>query len=726
MKKSVLPRPLPLVLALLGAWSLSSAAPAQTTQTSQTNQTSDTAIAAQSEDAAALPTITVSDDKGSAFAPATAQVGPYRGASLHDVPATVNVISRELLDAQGAIGLHDALRNVAGVVRQQQSGIAYDQISIRGINLDNRASYMFNGVLPFDNNLPIPMEDKERMEVLKGAAALYYGFITPGGIVNMVTKRAGSTPVTALKLSTDNNGSTTAHVDIGRRFGENQQFGLRINAVTNNVHTPVDNDNGYRRMFSAAFDWKVNNQLTLKYDAEFIKAKVTEQAAVVPQAAVNGVITLPSIPDPSKLLSMSDKATISDAQTHLLQAEYAFNDNWSGRLSLGQSKTHRDRWLWIFDNYNVNTGAGTVYGADQVGQIYTNQNVRAEVNGLFSTGFIKHDLLVGASQNRLYQPSFYTYMYRASQNLYNPIEVSTLIRSPTGTKSTLRDRGFNEQTIRDTGVYAMDRISLSEQWQVVGALRYGQYTIDQLSTARYSTSATTPSLSLIYKLTPKTSFYASYVEGLESGGTAPTTATNAGQSLPAAVSRQKELGVRTQLLDGLQASTSAFEISQPSAGSDSSNLYSLNGKQRIRGLEMSLQGDLTRNLSLVASLMLLDAQITQSTTAGLIGKTPENTPQRTGNLFVNYRVPGIEGFSVSAGALAMGARPVNDQNQAFIGGYTTYNAGLRYQTRVFGTKTTFQANIENLSDKRYWSAAGSGQLAVGMPRTITLSSNFEF
>lgn len=131
--------------------------------------------------------------KGSAapsgYAPTYADVGVFQGRDMMDVPNSVSVVSSEIIKEQQGQGLYDALRNVAGVVRQQQSGVAYDQLSIRGINLNNRASYMFNGVLPFDNNLPIPMEDKERFEVLKGASALYYGFVSPGGVVNMVTKR---------------------------------------------------------------------------------------------------------------------------------------------------------------------------------------------------------------------------------------------------------------------------------------------------------------------------------------------------------------------------------------------------------------------------------------------------------------------------------------------------------------------------------------------------------
>lgn len=696
---------------------------------------------ATSDSAAILPAVDVNGVRGrgeaqlpavnvissnAGFAPERAEVGPYRGQSMMEIPATVNVVSREVMDQQGALNMHDALRNVAGVVRQQQSGVAYDQLSIRGVNLDNRSSYMYNGMLPFDNNVPIPMENKERMEVLKGAAALYYGFVDPGGVVNMVTKRAGKTPITNLTLSTDNNGSSLAHVDIGRQFGENNQFGVRINALGNNVHTPIDHVNGYRNMFSAAFDWRVNNALTLKYDYEQVRASITETAGIVPQAAVGGVITLPRIPDPSRLLPMANHDTKSDAVTHLLRADYVFNDTWSGSISLGQSRTRRDRWLWIFDNYNATTGAGTVYGADQPGQDYLNQNVRAELNGVFKTGSIGHDVLIGASQNRLYQPSFNTYMYRAAQNLYDPVYITSLIRSPTGSKNTLRDRSFNEQTVRNGGVFLLDRISLTDQWQVVGSVRYSKYTTDQLNTSPYETTATTPSVSVLYKASPRLTLYGSYIEGLESAGTAPATAVNAGQSLPAAISRQREFGVRSKVSEDVLLSASYFELSQSSASTNSSNVYAINGEQNFKGLEASLAGSITKNLSVLASMMVLDAEVSSSTNQNLIGKTPENTPKRTASFFASYKLPTMEGLSINAGAYYMGERPINALNQAYIAGYTTYTAGLRYATTVLGKNTTFRLNVDNLTDKRYWSAAGSGQLAVGLPRTVTLSSIIEF
>ena len=662
----------------------------------------------------------------SGYAPTYADVGAFQGRDMLDVPNSVSVVSSEIIKEQQGQGMYDALRNVAGVVRQQQSGVAYDQLSIRGINLDNRASYMFNGVLPFDNNLPIPMENKERFEVLKGASALYYGFVSPGGVVNMVTKRAGSTPVRAVTFSTDDSGSSLAHVDLADRFGDEKRFGVRINAMSNNIHLPIDGDNGNKRFFSAALDWQLNDKLLLKYDFEKVKARITEQAAIATPTAVKGIVTMPAIPDPKTLLSMNGKATKSEAQTHLLQAEYAFNSDWTGKMTVGQSRTKRDRWLWVFDSYDAKTGAGTVYGADQPGQDYLNQNVRAEVKGNFSTGSIEHQLLMGGSQNRLYQPSFNTTMYAAPQNMYDPVTVSSLVRSPTGSKNTLRDRDFKEQTVRDGGLFMQDWITLNDQWQVTGAVRWGRYTSKQREADSEKVKALTPAVSVVYKATPGISIYASYVEGLESAGTAPASAANAGESLKAVVSKQKEVGVRTRLTDGLYASAAYFELTQPSASTGSDDIYSVNGEARYRGGEFSLQGDLTTNTAIVASLMLLDAEVTRSTTSELVGKAPENSPEKAANVFINHKLDFLPGVAVNAGASYVGKRPVNSRNQAYVNSYTVYNLGSSYKTRIANTDATFRFTVNNVTDKRYWSAAGSGQMAVGMPRTFVLSSSFEF
>ena len=138
---------------------------------------------AQQADDQVLQAVKVTAARADGFAPKTVEAGSFRGADIMDVPATVNVVTREVLELQAAGGLYDAVRNTAGVTRQQNGGETWDQLVIRGIAVENRTNYRLNGALPIMNFSQVPMEDKERVEVLKGATALYYGFTSPAGVV---------------------------------------------------------------------------------------------------------------------------------------------------------------------------------------------------------------------------------------------------------------------------------------------------------------------------------------------------------------------------------------------------------------------------------------------------------------------------------------------------------------------------------------------------------------
>ncbi|WP_081765011.1 TonB-dependent siderophore receptor [Robbsia andropogonis] len=677
--------------------------------------------AATTKDSEALPGVSVKAStlgNGANYAGKIVQTGQYRGLDALDVPATVSTVTRDLLEAQAATGLYDALRNVAGVARQQLSGIAYDQLTVRGITLDNRGSYFLNGVLPIDNNIWMPMEDKERVEVLKGASALYYGFTVPAGIVNMVMKRAGETPVTSVGTVLDSHGSAGVKADVSRRFGRDNQFGLRVNAMDEHVESSIEGDRGYRRFASVAADWRVNSRLTLKYDLEHIDQRIAEQAGITPQAAVNGVITLPRLPSATTLLVPNDKKTNATSTAQLLRADYNLTDNWSANFTIGQSITQRDRWLWIMQKYNVNTGAGTLQGSKQNGQFYENKDVRAEVNGLFNTGPVAHDVTLGVQENWLFQPDFTTYYYTATQNLYTPRSITALTAA--GSKA------FYAQHVRTRGVYLFDRIALTPKWDFTLGARYSDYHQTQAGTVTQDVHRTSPSASLVFKVTPSTSIYGSYVEGLESPGSAPATASNAYQVLPAAVSRQEELGVRHRLSTQAMVSLAVFNLRQPTASTDATGYYGLSGMGRYRGVEFAFQGDATQRLSIVLSGMYLNSRLMNNSDPTTDGKRPENTPRYTASAFLNYKVPHLPGLSLNGGAYYISSRPINDANQAFIGGYTLFSAGARYETTLFRKHASFQLNVDNASNKHYWASAGSSQLGIGLERTITLTSTIDF
>lgn len=657
-------------------------------------------------------TVTARSQRG--FAAGTAEVGSFRGQSLRDIPATVNVITREALDAQQDRTLYDALRNTAGVTRQQLSGETFDNIAIRGVTMENRTNFRFNGSMPFFNLMAIPLEDKERVEVLKGVSALYYGYTTPGGIVNLVTKRAGNTPVTSVGMSIDNNGTAIGSVDVARRFGEDNQYGLRFNAAGGKLESPTSGIDGDRQMASVAFDWKVNSRLSLKADVEYARQVITEQSVVTLPAAKNGVISLPAMPDPSKRLSPDWAKFRANSTTAMLRADYALNDDWLVTVEGGTSELARTRAFTEIGSVNAVTGKGTISGNRQDGR-WTTGHLRADLNGTQMTGAIKHELTFGVARSEMRQAAVYSSRFTGTQNLYNPVDLGWL--PTTSTSITAAQRAV------DTGVYALDRMTLTQHWQVIAGLRYTSYTSVQAPN-RYDASKTTPLGALIYKFTPTLSAYASYAQGLEAGDRAPNTAANANVAMPPAVSNQKEVGVRYETPLGTQLSAALYEIDRAASYTNASNVYVQDGRQRIRGVELNAQGRVTSDLSLLASGGWIDARF-RGVGNGLDGKTPENTPRATASLFAEYTLPMLRSVSLNAGAYYVGLRPVNDADQAWLGGTTLFGAGARYVTRLAGKRTTWQFNVDNLTDKRYWAAAGNNRLAMGAPRVFKLSMKID-
>jgi iron complex outermembrane receptor protein len=666
-------------------------------------------------DSPVLEEIVVSADRSDSFGAELVQAGTFRNARLLDTPLTVNVVSRTVLDAQAATGLYDALRNTAGVSRSQLNGATYDNIAIRGILVENRGNYRLNGSLPVVNLIDLPLENKQRVEVLKGVSALYYGFAPPSGIINMTTKRAEAEPVAMLQVNGTDRGSYVGHIDVGARFGSNDAFGLRFNGVAGHLDSGIDHVDGERSLAAAAFDWSITDSTTLLLDVEHIRKDIAEPAAIALPAAVNNRVTLPPVPPSTR--NLADDWHRYDAVA--TNAVGRLTTKWSNTvetlIEVGQAETERDRAFSQFQGYNIVTGAGTLRTFLTRGQYYRNRNARAEVAMAFATGFVAHELVVGATSNERFQAGIGSQTVDTPQNLYAPRDLprqtirGTLPRTPS--------------TITDEGVYLFDRLKLGERWQVLAGLRYSDY--ENESATIYKKTELTPSVGIVFKPIDNMSLYATYLEGLEEGGTAPANTQNAFEVLPPAVSEQLELGVKMELASGLGVTLAAFQIDRPSAFT-LNNRFVLDGRARYRGVEFVASGELTRDLSLIASGLWLDAEQRTAATVALIGMRPENTPEYTTSVFAEYRMPALNGLAVNGGVFYISDRAINPLNQGFIDGVTTYGIGARYAYTWGEQRITTQLNIENLTNKDFWNTAGNGLVGVGAPRTTKLSVTMDF
>jgi iron complex outermembrane receptor protein len=671
-----------------------------------------------------LPPVTleefaVSGDKVNSFKAERVQLGAFRDVDPVDVPISVNVITREVLDAQNARGIFDALKNTAGVTRSQVSGSAYDNISVRGILVENRGNYRLNGSLPIINLADLTMENKERVEVLKGASGLYYGFVPPSGVINLVTKRAGPRPVTDVKLTANSHGAYGAHVDVGRRFGANDRFGLRVNLAGSTEDIGIDNFKGDRQFGSIAADWKVNDKLLLRLDVEHLKKNVSEQAAISLPAAVAGVITLPPLPPNTRNFAGEWQRYDAMMTNALLRADYLLSPTWTFLVEVGRARTERDRLLGQMQNVNFTTGAGQLRIGFAPNLDYENTNGRAEVFGRFLAGNVRHDVTVGATSNKRYQNSRNAGNRNVAQNYYNPVPIAGNVRP-----SAITD---NVSTIYDTGLYAFDRISLmNERLQFIVGARDTFYKSEAAGSTYKIDNDLRPMASALFKPTERSSVYVSYLEGPEQGGIAGLTLANAGELLPPLVSTQWEVGTKAEFFGAMLVQVGLFEIERPSTFIDATNRLVPNGLARYRGAELFVSGEITRDLSIVASALLLDAKQVNAQNATTLNRTPEGTPEQTASLFVDWRAPFLPGLSLSAGAFYTGPVPVNNANQAHLPGYTTYSAGVGYAFQLGGVDYITRINADNLTDKNAWSTAGANLLGVTFPRTIKFSLTARF
>ena len=678
----------------------------------------ETPSSGQSDAGKKLPAVIVTGERTGSFNSSSVQVGTFRDMAPVDVPQTSNVITREVLDAQAITGVFGALRNTAGVTRSQLNGSTYDNIAIRGILVENRSNYRLNGSLPIINLIDIPMENKERVEVLKGASSLYYGFVPPSGIVNLVTKRAGKDPITNVSLMANIYGGANTHIDVGRRFGSEQQFGARINLLAGREDIGIHNFSGHRALMSGAFDWRITDKLSVKFDVEHYRKEVSEQAAIQALPAVNGVITLPPIPNARRNLAGEWQKYDAEATNLLLRADYAISDNWGVLFEIGKAQTRRDRNFSQFQNYNLATGEGELRTFFNRGQHWDNQNIRAEVFARFPGQAITHEVSLGFTGNERRQDPRTSSTFDTVQNLYNPLDIAQ--RSPTTPFSA------NKSKITDFGFYISDRILIGGRLQVMLGVRSSFYE-SVAATTHYKADRVNPSLSLMYKPIPNVSIYASYVEGVEESGQAGSRFANSGEILAPAVSKQKEVGVKALVAQGILLQVAYFDIKRASTTVDvPTNRFILNGMARYSGFELSASGEITKQLSLIGSALFMEAEQLNRANAETFGKIPDNTPQRTASLFAEYRLTSIPGLALSSGVHYVGRRPVNSANQAFVDDYAILSLGARYATRIAGKRTMIQAVVDNATNSNYWSTAGNGLLGVGAPIMFKVASRVEF
>ncbi len=700
-----------------------------------------------------LEEIVVTADRKNSYGADYVQAGSFRGARQIDTPLTVSVIPREVLESQQALQLIDALRNTPGVTSGQTSPAVSNNLSIRGIPVENRGNYRLNGSLPIVNLIDLPLENKERVEALKGAAALYYGFTTPSGIINLTTKRPTRDPLFNATLFGNQFGQIGGHIDAGNTWGN---FGVRVNLVAADLEIGVDRVEGFRHLQSAAVQWDPTDSIQLNFDVEHIDKKLSEPGIYF---ISNAALGLPRLVNPK--INFADEWMKTEAEEVNLLGRIAYKISPAVNIiaEVGQSyltRTRRFTTLRAFcpttaatctggnalppgitvRDFDPATGNGKLFANLQPENVFRNNNYRVEGAAAFATGPFTHELLVGFNKNIRQQTAVVTGALACGsatstvststalsancfQNAYNPRPI------PVQALPTRVLQPQSETKIDDTGYYIFDRIKFGESdW--LSLLIGGRKSIYEESNKRDGVTFKDKPFSISYGFVIKpqswVSLYGTYIEGLETTPPAPLTTVNAGEILPASESKQYEAGIKIEPKKGLLFTAAYFDIERQLTFTNSQNVFVQDGRATYRGVEASLTGEITPNLSIFAGGLYLQAKQGQTSDAKLIGNRIENTPKWQGSLSGEYRfLDTIPGLAVSAGAYYTGERAINPQNALFIPAFTTYDVGGSYTTVIQGTEVTFRVNGENVTGKRYFASTGGNFVAKSLPPAIKFS-----
>jgi iron complex outermembrane receptor protein len=667
------------------------------------------ALAQTAPGASQLQPVTVT---GRATPPAS--VSGWGDIPLAKTPLQASVFDAAQLKDGGVQRLSD-LTAVDPAVSDAYNAEGYwDFLTVRGYVIDNRFNFRRDG-LPINAETSIPLDNKARVEILKGTSGMQAGTSAPGGLVNFVVKRPLDAPLSSIALEWRQPGTVTGAVDLSRRFGVDNAFGVRLNAAAAHLDPMVRDSEGNRHLLALAADWRVWPDTLLEAEVETSRRSQPSQ----PGFSMLGD-TVPPPGDPR--LSLNNQPwslpVVMNATTASLRWQQRLSTDWRfvAHAATQQLRTD-DRLAFPFGCFDPNPAPDGTYYGDRYcpNGTYDLYDFRSEnerrrtdaldlsLQGKLRTGAIGHALTAGVLQSRVRN--------RFQQQAYNYVGTGNV----EGTLFTPADPSLtDENTNRDersTELYLRDAVALTDAVTAWLGVRHSRIERESVRTdgsrpTDYAQSFTTPSIALSYAFARDQLVYASWGQGVESNVvTNRPRYSNAGEVFTTK-SRQAEIGLKGAS-DAFDWNVAAFDIRRPRTqdfglcGDPGTCTTRLDGNAHHRGIEASA-GWRRGAWALQGGAQWLRAKVEGSADPTIDGQQPTNVPQRTLKLQAAYDVAALPGLNLRAGLVHESARMVLPDNSASIPGWTRVDASLRYETRVAGVRTTWRAGVDNLLDKRAW------------------------
>ncbi|MBR0960062.1 TonB-dependent receptor [Bradyrhizobium japonicum] len=736
--------------------------PVQRSQSTRSSRGQRSVAAAAPRQAAPVPYVVPSTGTVGTVPPAYAGGQVATGGSLGllgnrgvmNTPFNQTSYTAELIQNQQARTIRDVLANDPSVRVVQAAGGGADSLFIRGFYYDS-GDYGLNGLYGIAPYYSSGANFVERVEVLKGPSALLNGMTAGGtgvssggavgGSVNLITKHAPDFDITQLTATYASRSQFGGNVDVSRRYGEHKEWGVRLNSTYSNGNTP----------WNRQTDEFGNAVLGLDYRGERVRAAVDigYQADNLnpPLRFFNVPATTTVIPSPPKAGLNFQVPWAYYAPTDFFTTARGEVDVTDWMTAYGAFGYHDSNINYAYPSPNIsNVAPGALIsppGVSQLGGLWSRPFAGKEtfetlageagIRATFDTGPVNHALNVNYSINdRTYNQRVLT----RSNNALADLIFWNLYTEPTNiAKPNFSTVSANQKTgVTLSSVGASDTMSiLNNRVQVTLGVRRqtaGSEVTNFLTPAssrpQQDASVWSPAYAVLVKPVENVALYANYIEGLQTPVVVSGNYSNVGTVFPPAQTKQAEAGMK---IDAGRFTTtlSVFDISQPSIISVASGVSAsqqLNGRQRNRGVELNVFGEITPDIRVLGGVALIDG-VQERTQGGLTdGRTAIGVPVVNVNMGAEWDTPFVRGLTFTSKVIYTGSQYVNATNTLTLPEWTRVDIGARYTftSPWNGKPIVVRANIENVGNKAYWASAYSGVITLGAPRTYLLSTTFNF
>jgi iron complex outermembrane recepter protein len=660
-----------------------------------------------------------------------ANIGPFSNVSLQNTPYSVSITPGALWENNNSHTVSDALKTnptVVPLIDSTAPASGLSRIMIRGFTAADQDE-LRDGITDRSYTYP-PLENVDHIEVFNGPTGFLYGFTEPGGMINYVSKQPTATAFATLSSGVYGGGIVYGHADAGGPIDPEGRASYRFNLYKEDGNTYIDEGTQQRLLVSGLLNYRINDSSTIAFDYYHQNYQVTGTQVAFGPYVVNGISYVPAAFNPTK--QYGQPWTFNSSEKDLIGAKFTTNydDIFTFRTAVRYGNMQRD-YTWISATLTSATGNYTETSTQDTTQNEQTWGGYALVDAKFDTGPAHHVVTFGYTDTYFYftrGPDVNTKL--GTSNVNTPAQFSEPDTVIPGTSN------FQAQNIGNALIG--DHITFNRYWAALIGVndamvhQTGGGISSVLSTADYNASKVSPTYALLFTPQSWVTLYASYLEGLEAGDQAPSTANgipvvNANAILPPSVSTSYEAGAKMDF-GRFFLTTALFDINKVNAEvNPSSNVYIQDGREDHRGVEVIGKGKITDQLTFVGGFTLLDAKIEQATALPASnGKIPINVPEQEARAYFEYALPEtfVPGLTFVAGANYYGKRPVDALNTGFLAPATTVDVGLRYEPVVWGRKLAFNLTVSNVFNVSYWSSYGGGGatgMLLGTPRLFAFS-----